>query len=65
VPRQSSVIRGLQLVRVLVAPAGPRGSGAETSMPRVAEEAAPGGPGQVDGRHPDLAALDVEPRMTR
>ena len=32
--------------------------GAGNQQPRVAGEPAPGGPGQVAGRHPDLAALD-------
>src|SRR6478736_1185533 len=51
--------RGLQLVRVLVAACRAAGSpGAGDQQPRMAGEAAPGGPGQVAGRHPDLAALD-------
>src|SRR5436309_6056278 len=51
--------RGLQLVGVLVAACRAAGSpGAGDQQPRVAGEAAPGRPGQVAGRHPDLAALD-------
>src|SRR5690242_2359955 len=51
--------RGLQLVSVLVAACRAAGSpGAGDQQPRVAGEAAPGRPGQVAGRHPDLAALD-------